>query len=272
MGSAPDRELYLAQPKLFYYSPKYSVNLIGDLNNIGEVALTGRDIRNFGGGFRSPSQGSGTNINLGDNGLGGLTNLSRALEIDTKLGAANFSYSPKKTLDFSGFLIYNSSRLRTRQESFVRYIDSDLGIPDEETVEEGREGTNQGLAKLSMRFKPNISNQLDYDLLGRISSDMEKQNLVSSVVGATRQLEEVKPFSINQNLNYYYTLDEKNIFALEAQHLIKDEDPFYNALLNNDPSNNDGDPADRDAFDNTASALGFNRDQFGYNLNQERRI
>lgn len=277
-GSSPDKELYLVQPKLFYYSPKYSVNLIGDLNNIGEVALTNRDIRNFGGGFRAPSRSSGTNINLGNNGLGGLTNIANALEVETKLGAANFSYSPNKNLDLSGFLIYNSSRLRTREESFVRYTNSDLGIPDEETVQTGREATNQGLAKLSASYKPNFNNQLDYDLLGRISSDTEAQNLVSSVVGATQQLDEVKPYSINQNLNYYYTLDEKNIFALEAQHLIKDEDPFYNALLVNDPTNNENgfDPNDdlpnEDAFDQTAEVIGFNRDQFGYNLNQERRI
>jgi hypothetical protein len=271
-GAAPDKELYLVQPKLFYYSPKYSINLIGDMNNIGEVALTNRDIRNFGGGFRAPSQNSGTNINLGNNGLGGLTNLGNAQEIETKLGAANFSYSPNKALDLSGFLIYNSSRLRTRQESFVRYIDADLGIPDEETVETGREASNQGLAKLSATYKPNVNNQLDYDILGRISKDSERQNQFSSVIGNTDQLEEVTPFSINQSLNYYYTLDDKNIFALEAQHLISDEDPFYNALLVNDPTNNDDDPQDQDAFDNTALALGFDRDQFGYNLNQERRI
>jgi hypothetical protein len=272
-GIADDDGLYLVQPKLFYYSPKYSINLIGDMNNIGEVALSNRDIRNFGGGFRAPSRSSGTNINLGNNSLRGLTNIGNAQKIETKLGAANFSYAPQKNLDLSGFLIYNSTRLRTREESFVRYTDSDLGIPDEETVQVGREASNQALAKLSASYKPNANNQLDYDLLGRISNDTETQDLFSSVVGSTNQVEKVKPFSINQNLSYYYTLDEKNIFALEAQHLIKDEDPFYNALLTNDPTNNeDANPLNQDAFDNTAEALGLDRDQFGYNLNQNRRI
>lgn len=271
-GIATDQDLYLVQPKLFYYSPKYSLNVIGDLNNIGEVALTNRDLRNFGGGFRLPSQSSGTSINLGDNGLSGLTNLGNAQEIVTKLAATNFGYSPSKNLDLSGFLIYNSSRLRTREESFVRYINFDLGIPDEQTVQTGREATNQGLAKLSLSYKPNFNNQLDYDILGRISSDSETQDEVSSVVGNTNQLNEVKPFSLNQNLNYYYTLNENNIFALEAQHLIKDEDPFYNALLDNDPTNNDGSPQDQDAFDNSAFELGLDRDQFSYDLNQDRRI
>ncbi|MEM5565928.1 TonB-dependent receptor [Psychroserpens sp. AS72] len=265
-GVADNDGLYLVQPKLFYYSPKYSINLIGDMNNIGEVALTNRDIRNFGGGFRAPSRSSGTNINLGNNGLSGLTNVSNAQKVETKLGAANFSYAPQKNLDLSGFFIYNSSRMNTREESYVRYTDSELGIPDEETVQTGKEASNQALAKLSVTYKPNSNNQLDYDLLGRLSNDTEVQDLFSSVVGSTNQVDKVKPFSINQNLSYYYTLDDKNIFALEAQHLIKDEDPFYNALLVNDPT------SDEDAFDNTAGALGLNTDQFGYDLNQNRRI
>ena len=81
VGTSPENELYIVQPKLFYYSPKYSLNFIGDFNNTGEVALTRRDIRNFGGGFRSPSRSSGTNINLGDNSLNFLTSQDNALEI-----------------------------------------------------------------------------------------------------------------------------------------------------------------------------------------------
>lgn len=284
-GSAPspNDELYLVQPKLFYYSPKYSINVIGDLNNIGEVALTNRDLRNFGGGFgfRLPSRTSGTNINLGDNSLRGLTSIANSQEVITKLAATNFSYSPNKALDLSGFVIYNSSRLRTKEESFFDYIefeddpttpiDESANIPpDERTEQTGREATNQALAKLSASYKPNPNNQLDYDVIGRISDDEERQSLFSSVVGNTNQTENVKPFSINQTLNYYYTLNEKNIFALEAQHLLKDEDPFYNALLVNDPLNNTDDS--NDAFDNTAVGLGLNLDQSNYNLNQERRV
>ena len=51
--NAPEENLYLAQPKLFYYNPKYSINIISDINNIGEISLSRRDIRGFGGGFSS---------------------------------------------------------------------------------------------------------------------------------------------------------------------------------------------------------------------------
>lgn len=264
-GASPDNQLYLLQPKLFYYNPKYSLNFIGDMNNIGEQALTRRDIRGFDGGFRAPSRSSGTSINLGDNSLNFLTNQNNALEIENKLATANFSYSPKQALDLSGFLIYNSSRILSRETSFVQYTNPDLGIPDEATEQTSRERSNQVLLKLSASYQPNINNQLDYDVLGRISNDSQNQSIFSSVIGNTIQLDEVKPYSINQNINYYYTLNETNIFAFEAQHLVKNEDPFYNALLVNDPNG-------ADAFDTTAEALGLDTSLTNYDLGENRLI
>ena len=264
-GDSPKEELYLVQPKLFYYSPKYSINFIGDMNNIGEVALSRRDIRGFGGGFRSPSRQSGTSINLGDNSLNFLTNQSNAQRIENKLATGNFSYSPNEKLDLTGFLIFNSSIIDAKENSFIQYTDSRLQIPDETTEETSEERSNQGLLKLSASYKPNFNNQVDYDILVRASDDRQQQNVLSSVIGRTAQLEEITPFSINQNLNYYFTLNEDNIFAFEAQHLLKNEDPFYNANLANDPNGND-------AFDRTATALGLATNLNGYDLGQNRKI
>ncbi|MBB5268877.1 TonB-dependent receptor [Algibacter amylolyticus] len=269
-GASTDDELYILQPKLFYYSPKFSLNFIGDLNNTGDLALTREDLRGFGGGFRAPSRSSGTSISLGNNSLNFLTSQNNALEIKNKLAATNFSYSPNKNLDLSGFAIFNSSNILSKEKSLVQYTDSDLGIPDEATEQNSEERSNQGLLKLSAAYKPNINNQLDYDILGRFSKDTQNQNLFSSVLGNTTQLDEATPFSISQSLNYYYTLNETNIFAFEGQHLIKNEDPFYNALLLNDPDNNEDE--DNDAFDTTADAIGFLTNLDYYDIGQNKRI
>ena len=69
-GDSADAGLYLFQPKLFYYSPKYTLNFIGDLNNIGDVVLSRNDARGFGGNFQSQSPSNGTNINIADAGIG----------------------------------------------------------------------------------------------------------------------------------------------------------------------------------------------------------
>ena len=264
-GDSPDENLYLVQPKLFYYNPKYSINFISDLNNIGEVSLSRRDIRGFGGGFNAPSRQSGTSINLGDNSLNFLTNQRNALKIENKLATMNFSYSPNKSLDLSGFLIYNNSRILSNEFNRIQYTNPDLGIPDEKTEQSNTELSNQGLLKLSASYKPNVMNQVDYDILARISNDSQTKNNFSSVLGNTNQLDEVTPFSINQNLSYYYTLDENNIFAFVAQNLIKNEDPFYNAVLENNLG-------ELDPFDSTALALGLDTSRENYNLSQNKKI
>ncbi|MGY8915616.1 MAG: TonB-dependent receptor, partial [Flavobacteriales bacterium] len=99
---------YLAHPKLFYYSPDYSINIITDLNNIGEAPFNRRDYQNFTGGFRNLGGSNGSSIDIGGDGLG-LSNLqnNRAKMIDTKFAAVNFSYSPKENWDLSGFGIYS---------------------------------------------------------------------------------------------------------------------------------------------------------------------
>jgi len=262
-GTSDDNELYLAQPKLFYYSPEYSVNFIGDLNNIGEVAFTRRDYFNFTGGFKSPSRQSGTNISLGNNDLGFLTlQNNKAKDINTKFGAANFSFAPNKALDLSGFGIFSSSRIDLQENNAVAYNDQfNPTAPNEFTQNITEQKSDLAMLKLSAKYKPNTNNQLDYDILGRTSKETQYQNTLSSVLGRIGQVEETNPFSINQNLNYYYTLDEKNIFSLEAQHLLQDEDPFYNAILE-----------DKASYTTTANELGLEPNQSNYNIAQEKRV
>ena len=247
---------------MFYYSPKYSINVLADLNNLGEPALSRQDLRGFGGGFRAPSASSGTSLSLGNNSLGFLaTQSNRAKDIINKLAASNFSYSPNKALDISGFGIFNSNKVELLELSSVQYTDPELGIPDEETIESTTQRSDIGLLKLSASYKPNVNNQLEYDILGRMTKETQDQNQVSSVIGSTTQVEDNTPYSISQNLKYYYTLNDRNIFAFETVHVLQDEDPFYNAFLE-----------DKTTYMNTANRLGLDSNQFGYNINQERRV
>lgn len=259
-GASNQNNLYLIQPKLFYYSPNYSINTITDLNNLGEIAFSRRDYFNFTGGFRNPSRSSGTNINLGGNNLGFLTTQNnRAKDINTKFGAANFSWSPNKTLDLSGFAIFSGTRTDMREIRDVQYFDNPLRNENKES--NTRQSSDLGMLKLSAKYKPNSNNQLDYDVLGRISNEAQNQDVLSTQIGAINELESSTPYSINQNVNYYYTLNPTNIFALEIQHLLQDEDPFYNAILD-----------DKNNYNSTANILGLDGAQLDYNIAQDKRV
>ncbi len=97
-------------------------------------------------------------------------------------------------------------------------------------------------------------------MFGRVSKQNEYKDFFSSVLQNIDENQEQNPYSINQNVNYYYTLNEKNIFAFEAQYLLQDEDPFYNAAL---------EKTNEFQFSQT---LGLDNAQTGFNVAQDKRI
>jgi len=233
-GSGVDDELdsrYLVHPKLFYYSPKYSLNLITDFNDIGEVPFTWRDYFNFTGGFRNFNSAGGTTFNIRESDLGfAIAQNNRANAIKTGFFAGNFSWTARKDLDVSGFGIFSDNQTNFVTNSIRQFINTGTT----ETTSTNSDQQNQlGMLKLSATYKPNVNFQLDYDVLGKTSKQTENGTTLSQFQGLTNDIEENlenRPVSINQNLNAYYTLNDDNIFAGYVQHLYQDEDPFYNAI------------------------------------------
>lgn len=243
-ASIGDGDRYIVNPKLFYYNPKFSFNFIGNLNNTGELPLTMQDYFKFSGGFRNLMKKGGTTFNIGSNDLGlSLMRNNRAKEIETKFGAANFSYNPTKAWSLSGFAIINSNKTEMDTKTRNTLLDPLTGEPQtiQDTEEVTEQKTDYAMAKLSSSFKPNKNFQFDYDAFMKTSEQTEGTGLISSVMPETSQSQSIytnkkqKPFSFNQNANIYYTLTDKNVFALEAQHLYQEEDPLYNANLGNNP-------------------------------------
>ena len=228
-----DNDKYLAKPKLFYYSKEKSVNILADFNNIGDAPFTRRDYFRFTGGLRGAMSGSGTNFNVSSGGLGFLTvQNNRAQEIISKFGALNFSLAPKKTIDFNGFAIVNDSETEMFTQSNTVYNKTGL-IEENETS--ANQGSKLGILKFSTTYRPNSDLHIDYDIFGKISEQSELTDVASTNRGAVDTYKEEKPFSLNQNFNAYYTMDENNIFSAEIQHMYQKDEPLYNSLATTQP-------------------------------------
>lgn len=231
---------YRANPRLFYYSPKGSINIIGDFNNIGEVPFTFRDYFNFTGGFRGFNNRGGTNFNVSESGLSFLTTQNnRAANIEADFLATNFTYAVSPKWDISGFTILSDNRTDFVNESLNTFINQGF---TQEFNETSAQRNRLAMAKFSSVYKPTAKLQIDYDVIGKTSDQTEFSNGISittesgdPVAEVVDQNKENNPFSINQSLKAYYTLNENNIFAFEAQHLFQNENPFYQALLSDQP-------------------------------------
>ncbi|UMB60314.1 TonB-dependent receptor [Lutibacter sp. A80] len=227
-----ENDKYIAKPKLFYYSPDKSINLLADFNNIGEAPFTRQDYFRFTGGLRGAVSGSGTSFNVSSGGLGFMTTQNnRAQEITSKFGALNFGLSPNKNLDFNGFAIVNQSETDLFTTSNTVYNNLNL---TESSEKNALQNSKLGLLKFSTTYKPTTSVHIDYDIFGKISEQTEFQDVTSTSRSADTYKEE-KPASLNQNFNLYYTIDDKNIFSAEMQHLYQKDKPLYNSIATLQP-------------------------------------
>lgn len=240
IGVGHEEERYIINPKLFYYNPKYSLNIIGNKNNIGELPLTAQDYFKFTGGFKNMMRKGGSSFNVTSNDLGilGLRN-NQAANIESTFGAANFSFNPSKAWTLSGFGILLGNKTEIETTNISNRTDN---LPDgsSQTITETREeftrqDSKQALLKLSSSYVPSEKVHFDYDALVKFSDQKENSSLFSNLLSDIYTNKKQNPFSINQNLNYYYTLNEKHVFAAEFQHLFQEEDPFYNANLETQP-------------------------------------
>lgn len=252
---------YLVHPKVFFYSPKTSVSVLTDFNNIGQMPFTTRDYYRFTGGLRNISTRGGTSLNIDNNTVGlATTQNNRANELTTQFGAANFNHNPNKKITFSGFGIYSGTETDIVEETTKTYQDTN----DIEKINSGtRQKSELGLLKFSTVYKPATDFQLDYDVFFKLSDQGEKSVRSSELNemgnGYIAMDNYDKPFSFSQNLNIYKTYDSKNIMAFEGQYLYQKELPFLQSvsdILNIEPS----------------LSPPLNTSQDLYNLNQDKTI
>ncbi|TGD57440.1 TonB-dependent receptor [Flavobacterium humi] len=269
IGVGNEEDRHIINPKLFYYSPKYSINVIGNFNNIGELPLTMQDYFKFTGGFKNMMKKGGTSFNVTSNDLGimGMRN-DRAAAIDAKFGAANFSYNPSKAWAISGFGIFSANETDLETNSRTVRTDKPQGgnpvVTTEDVRNLSKQQNNLGMFKLSSSYVPSEKVHFDYDGLLKISDQDEHASVLSSIFNDVYTTKKQKPFSFSQNLNYYYTMDDKNVFAFEMQHLYQDENPFYNANLYKDALVNLFPPpfTALSGYDNSQNRNDVNQDRF----------
>ena len=256
-GLANDKG-YIFNPKIFYYSPKTSINSIVNFNNIGEVSLTSSDFFRITGGARNTIGRNGTSLSLNRN-FFGLSAGDNVAEASDKFGTLNINHSVSKKWTLTGFAAYSST--------FNKAItNSERGIFEPNTTNiatlENRKNTsdarnNAFISKFGSKYKASDKFQLDYDAFFRkndqqdIDNSQTSYNLVNSNSNIPSSntiisFQEQAPTSFNQSLNLFYTQTPKSTWVLEMQHQYEDEDPFFNPQLSVNPYQNSNSPNPND--------------------------
>ena len=248
-GLANDKG-YIINPKLFYYSPKTSINSIVNFNNIGEVSLTSADFFRITGGARNTIGRSGTTLTLNRNffGLSGGDNVAKASD---KFGTLNINQSFSKKWNVTGFAAYSSTfnRSITNSERAIFQPNTTEIATLENRNNRTDSRNNAFISKLGSKYKASDNFQLDYDVFFRKNGQEENDNsqtnfnsinngVAFNSSNSVISIQKQDPIAFNQSLNLFYTQSPKSTWVIEMQHQYEDEDPFYNPQLSVNPYQN----------------------------------
>lgn len=226
-------ERYLIYPKLFYYSPKTSVNFIADINNLSEKSFTLQDYIEFEGGFAKLMSNSGAFQNIYNSDIARFLSQNDYHSNVSQFGAIHLRQSVTDETDLSGYVIVSNNETVSEQHTLNIYT-------SDNPFEENRTQVNTlnnffAIGKLSLRHLPNR----DEDL----SLDSYFKYIHNNALGETQT---VTPFSdlfitaqnfsenyqFKQDLNYTRKLSKAHTITTNLTYNIQKDRPENDWLTN----------------------------------------
>lgn len=215
-GGATDR--YIVHPNLFYYSPKTTVNFIGDLNNIGVKSFTLSDYLEFNGGFGKLMGDMRGYLSLSNDGFAQFLGNNDFTANINRFGAFNLRQSFGKKTDINSFVIVNSGDTQTEEQTLNTYNN------DNAPFDENRRVTNSldnffVLGKFSLEHEPNRDTDLaantflkltNNDNTGTISTQSPTQDNTFNTVT------ELDAIDLKQNVEYSKRFSKSQTISIET--------------------------------------------------------
>lgn len=251
-GGLEDR--YILHPTLFYYSPKTSINIIGDFNNIGEKSFSISDYINFEGGILSLIDKPG-GFDLYNDDFARFLRNENFVYSKNEFGAFNIVQKINNKLDLNAYTIASKNKMRLEEENNITYLNEEAGFT-EFRVTRTRNDLFFSLNKLQLRFIPNSEEDLTYDAFIKTSNGNANHRLHSrtpvdsnfidtdlepTAIDFTQNLKYSKQFSYKHtstvNLNYKFSKNDDDRNWLFNEPLFSgiipfEEDDIYNLLQN----------------------------------------
>ena len=120
------KERYSIHPTLFYYNPKYTLNVIGDFNNIGNKEFSAKDYLEFEGGFERFSKDPSSYFTLLNDDFAQFLSNDNFVFNKNNFGAVNASSQLSTDYRLNAYSIISSNRNNSRSENELFYITEDL--------------------------------------------------------------------------------------------------------------------------------------------------
>jgi hypothetical protein len=221
------KKRYLLHPKLFYYSPKTTVNFIGDLNNTGVKSFTIRDYIEFEGGMSKMISNSNINFNVYANDFLLFLNNQNIKENFNQFSAFNLRQSLNNATDISTYIISSKNKTETDNITINDYINFD------NTFQENRNSNNTNdtfftIGKITLDYDPNIETDVSFNSFVKLTNNTTNGTITTINPFLNNNIttnKDLKALTLKQNFNYNKKLSKKHTLSLDAIYNYQNNKP-----------------------------------------------
>jgi hypothetical protein len=154
-------ERYVFHPALYYYSPKTTLNFIGDFNNAGVKSFTVKDYVNFEGGTKSFLEDRESYFNLINDGFSRFLTNRNYTESKNNFGAISFAQQINPKTDLTTYFINSKVTNETKQEFLNEYL-SDSNLTENRIIT-GMQDVDFNIGKLKLTSKKDVNNNIRFN-------------------------------------------------------------------------------------------------------------
>jgi hypothetical protein len=225
-----NNKFYRNHNNLFYYSPKTNINLIANLNNLGEKTFTFKDYLNFQGDINSVFKNNGSIFDYSNSDFSQFLESKDIIKNESKFGALNLFKSINKRLDVSSYVLYSFSKNKNLTKTLNQY----------NTIEESIDKTNYSkdifsAGKINFSYRPNDKENMFF-----VTQFKQTNNNRSSLIFSQTNFNEniintIKEFSFNkisQNFEWHKKISKTHTFSFLIDFLYNKKTPKTNWKTN----------------------------------------
>ena len=220
-----NKEFYRTHSNLFYYSPKTTLNFIGNLNNTGEKTFTFKDFLNFQGGISAVFKKGFSSLMKSNNDLSQFLESQDFLKSNNKFGALNIVKSTSEKLDISGFGIFSYSKINTLEKNINQYATF-----VENTNINGSSKNIFGIGKLNIDYTPNSKEQWYFKTqIKQSNNSFTKTNNIRIDNNNNSIITEKddNQLLLNQNIEWHKKASKKHTFSTSVNFSFDKNKPTF---------------------------------------------
>lgn len=230
------KERYLVHPKLFYYSPKTTINFISDVNNIAEKAFTLRDYLEFEGGMSKLMQNSGAYFDLFNSDIAQFLSNQDYTFNESQFGAFNLRQALSNSTDINGYVIATNNQTNTLTTTLNQYNTT------EEPFNENRINASDNnlfftLGKTTLRYSPGIEKDVSFSSFFKYTNTKSLTNINTQSPFQNNQINTtniLEGFEFKNTLSFSRRFSRTHTLTTEIEQQYQKENPF-NRWITNQP-------------------------------------